>query len=278
MRKMMFADDDLDVDAEVIRVAEDFDDSPDRRLSAFRELEHFHIDDDAVQFFRALELPRLYSHPIDRATLRRQFHSLRNRDPLLDPIVGRHHKVASFADAKFADDGEVSASQNADQLSFRPAFAAAPRDVYECAIAVHCLFCLGRRQKDVFARRAADGIRNQKPESVPVDRYSAHQVIRVPASRDKVTGTEFNQEPFFRQPVERIFERIPIFSREPQFFDELFVGCFRVGKLADMLDQAAICKVLRRTADSLGHLQIIEFHQCPPIPGTRPGSSGESED
>ncbi len=53
MRDMVLADDDLDVHAEIVRMAEDLDDAADGVLASFGKFQNFHIHDHAVQIFRA---------------------------------------------------------------------------------------------------------------------------------------------------------------------------------------------------------------------------------
>ncbi len=155
------------------------------------------------------------AHAIDRAAIRRQFHSFRDGNPLLDPVVGRNNKVAAFADAKLAHDSDMGAPEDTDQFPFRSAFRAPPCDMHQSAIAVHTFRCFVRRQKDVLRRGTADRIGDQKAEAIPMNRQAAGQVVRVCSRHDKMTGAEFDQKSFFRQPVERVFERIPILAGEP---------------------------------------------------------------
>ena len=55
----------LDINAKIIRITQNLDDAPDRRLSAFRELENLNVYNGAVQIFSRFELTRNHPHAID---------------------------------------------------------------------------------------------------------------------------------------------------------------------------------------------------------------------
>ena len=58
VRQVVLADDDLDVDAEIVRVAQDLDHAAHGALAALGELEQLDVDDHAVQVRRAVDLRR----------------------------------------------------------------------------------------------------------------------------------------------------------------------------------------------------------------------------
>ena len=58
VRQMMLADDDLDIDAEIVRAAEDLDHAADGAAALLRKFEQLDIDDHAVQLFDRFDLGR----------------------------------------------------------------------------------------------------------------------------------------------------------------------------------------------------------------------------
>ena len=53
MRQVVLADDDFDVDAEIARAAENFDDAPGGCCATARKAHELHVHDGAVEFFQA---------------------------------------------------------------------------------------------------------------------------------------------------------------------------------------------------------------------------------
>src|SRR5271169_1236258 len=157
MGDMMLADDDLDIHAKIVRMTQNFDDAADGVLAGFGEFENFHVHDHPVQIFRPGHLDRGYANAIGILRSRRQFHALRNLDPLVDPIVVRDDKRSAFAMPKFAHHSLVRASKDLDDLSIGPAAALDARDVNYDPVPMHGLLRRIARYVDV-ALQTFDGM------------------------------------------------------------------------------------------------------------------------
>src|SRR5206468_2708905 len=59
MRKVVLANDDFDVYAEIVRIAEDLDDTADGFLAFLGKFEQLDIDDHAVELFHGRDLARV---------------------------------------------------------------------------------------------------------------------------------------------------------------------------------------------------------------------------
>src|SRR5579875_412754 len=108
MRKMMFADQDLDIDTEVIRKPEHLHYAPDTMLTVFGKLENFDVHDHPVQVFHVLDLRRgrtdaIHAHTIGAGGGRWNLHAFGNLNPLLNAIIRGDHEVAAPVYAKLAD-------------------------------------------------------------------------------------------------------------------------------------------------------------------------------
>jgi len=62
---------------------------------------------------------------------------LRNLNPLTDAVIVRDYEQAFTANAKFADDGGMSAPEHAQNLSMSAAVGLDPADVHHYSVAVH---------------------------------------------------------------------------------------------------------------------------------------------
>lgn len=242
VRQMMLAYDDLDIYAEVIRVPEYLDNAPDRALASIRELENFHVDDHAVHVFGALGGAwRQLSDTVRGDFPHGLFEAFRNRDPLLDTVVGSDHEVAAFADPKLADNSDMSPAQYFDDLAFRPAFSTEARYVDKRTIAVHSLGRFGRGKEDITTNRLGRRrIGNEEAEAVAMNRKPAGQVFRIDAGSDEMTGAQFGEQPLAGQPVQCIFEGVTVFTLQVQLADQLFIGAAAMRQTPYVLEHAAI--------------------------------------
>ena len=77
MRDVMLADDDFDVDAEVVRMAQDFDDAADGVVAVFGKFEDFDVDDHAVEIFGTLDVERFDADAVPVGAWRAEFPCLR---------------------------------------------------------------------------------------------------------------------------------------------------------------------------------------------------------
>ena len=250
---MMLADHDFDIDAEVARKAEDFNDAPDAVVAAFGKFEHFGIDDHSVQVFDRVDLAWLGADTIGRRGDLRQFHAVGNFNPLLDTLIGRDHIVAALLDAELANHCYMGALEDADDFTLRPALIRNAGDVDQGAIAVHKLRALARRQEDI-ALDVGDGfVGNEETKAVAMNGDAAGNVFGIVADGDEVAGAQFDQGAFIAETVERLFELIAVLAGEAEFFDQLFVGTAGVRKLAQMFQECGVTEGFGRLAFAFTH-------------------------
>ena len=141
VRQVMLADDDLDIDAEIVGMAQDLDHAADRRRAPLGIFKQFDVDHHAVQFGDAVHFGRRHADAVVRGSDgRRQFHAVGNIDPLLYAAVGGHHIAAAAADFEFADHGGVGALQHLDDVAIGAAAGLDAGDADDHAVAVHGLF------------------------------------------------------------------------------------------------------------------------------------------
>src|SRR6267154_2776253 len=112
--EMMLANDDLGVDAEFARTAENFDDAAGRRSAAVRIAEQLDVDDGAVEFVETRDAPGSNAGFIRAAETelfpeaRCQLVAARDFNFVLDANVVRKDHICAGAIAKQTDDSRVS--------------------------------------------------------------------------------------------------------------------------------------------------------------------------
>ncbi len=160
VRQVMLADDDLDIDAEIVGVAQDFDHAAHRRRASLGVFEQFDIDHHAVQFGDAFHFGRGHADAVVRGSGGgRKLHAVGNIDPLLDAAVGGHHVAAAAADFEFADHGGVGALQHLDDFAIGAAAGLDAGDADDHAVAVHGLFGGLGRDENVAGRCRESDVR-----------------------------------------------------------------------------------------------------------------------
>ena len=137
---MMLADDDLDVDADFARTAENFDHASCRCESASRIARDFDVDDRSVKLRQANTTHR--SRPFGTVSkLLPQFGSQlfawRNRNFMRNARVVGQNDVAVRSVAEQADDRHMFALDDLHDAAFRSAVGAPPLDARQDVIAVH---------------------------------------------------------------------------------------------------------------------------------------------
>ena len=137
MRNVMRADEDLDVDAEVVGPPQDLDDPAHRPVAVVAEIHDLRGDDHAVQVFDRAHGDRRSAHAIHGHLPRGQRHIFGNLDPLADAIVVGHHEVTGAPDAELADHREMRAAQHAHDLAIGLSIALDAGDPRDHAVAVH---------------------------------------------------------------------------------------------------------------------------------------------
>ena len=164
---MVLANDDFDVHAEVVGVADDFDDAARAALTALRELEDFGIHDHAVEFFGR---EGLGGDGADAVLGGRggDFEPCGDIDPGGDAVVMGDDDIAAAARAKLADDGGVRAFEDLEDAALGAAGGIRAGDADQHAVAVHGLRGGGRGEVDV-ALDAFDGaIGDDEAEAIAV--------------------------------------------------------------------------------------------------------------
>jgi len=242
MRQMVLADHDFHVYAEVVGVAENFNDTANTLIAVGGELEDLHVDDHAVKIFDGFYFARIRADAINCRLMRRDLHAFGDFNPLLNTLIGGDDIVTAFLDAELTDDSDVGAAENANDFTFRPALASATGDVNERAVAMHA-FGSFRMRKENVTFDASDGlVGDEKTETVAVKREAAGKIFGIVADGDEVAGAQFDEQAFFAEPVESVFEMVAVLAMQMQLADELLVGGAGVRKLANVLEQAGVSK------------------------------------
>ena len=100
MRDVMLADYDLDVDTEVVGMAEYFDDTADCVFALFREFQDLDVDDHAVEVAGGRDRNRRHADPVAIAGFGRDLHAFGNVDPLANAVVMRDDVRSTLAGAE----------------------------------------------------------------------------------------------------------------------------------------------------------------------------------
>src|SRR5271165_6232795 len=117
MRDVMLPNHDFDVDAKIVRAAEDLNHAANRLIAVFGELDNLNVDHHAIEIFGRVHLDWSHSDAIAIQRGRRDFHAFRNQDPLTNSLVMRRYKVSALANAKLAHDGLVRAAKDLDDCA-----------------------------------------------------------------------------------------------------------------------------------------------------------------
>ena len=159
VREVVFADDDFDVDAEIVGVAQDLDHAAHRTGALFRVLQQLHVHDHAVQLFDGSGLERTDADAVDGGAGGRELQAFGDLDPLPDAVVLRHHVGSMAADAELADHGGVGAFEHLDDLAIGAPAGLDARDAHHHAVAVHGLGGGVGRDEDVAGDARERGCR-----------------------------------------------------------------------------------------------------------------------
>ena len=134
---MMLADDDLDVDAEIVGRAQDFDHAPHRALAIFGIFQQLDVDDHAVELRGLGDFERLRADAVDLRGRRGNRQILRNLDPVAQPLVVRHHEKSAAPHAELTHHRRMRAPEDLDDLAVSAPAGLDARDARHYAIAVH---------------------------------------------------------------------------------------------------------------------------------------------
>src|ERR1700693_2230203 len=203
---MMLPDDDLDIDAEVVGVAEQFDHATDGMLAIFREFENLDVDDHAVEVISASNRNRRDADAVATAGLGRDLHAFGNVDPLANAVVMWDDVRATLANLKLADHSWMSAPQDFDDLTVGAAVALDAGNADHHAIAMHGGLRGVARNINVAAQPFDGMIGDHESISVAVHVQTANRVFAAQATEHVMAGLSLDQVAALLQAVERSVE------------------------------------------------------------------------
>ena len=121
MRQVVLANHDLDVNAEIVRPAKDFDHAAYRGLIACGVFEQLDVDDESVHIADVRDTDRLHADAVDGRAAGRRFHPIGNLDPLANTLILRGDEVPAAPEVELAYHGRMSALQDLDDFAVGPA-------------------------------------------------------------------------------------------------------------------------------------------------------------
>jgi hypothetical protein len=180
---MVFADDHLDVDAEVVGMAENLDDFAAGGASGRRPRGDFNVDDETFELARIVVADLEASFFAENAmrsgsdVRRGEFGVVRNDDGLGHPVVEGGDVVAAevFAAAAFAcvvknaDDGGIAAGEDAQDAAELSAVGPWRSEFNEDLVALHGVADFVGGDKDVVFTPALGGADEAKAVAVEVE-------------------------------------------------------------------------------------------------------------
>jgi len=134
----------------------------------------------------------------------------------------------------------MCAPQYPDDLAFRPSFRGLAHDSNQYAIPMHHLRRFRRRQKHIRFALALPRLRNEKAETVTMNRNASRYEIRFSTYRNEVARTHLDDEAFVDQAVQRVFECIAAFTLQPQLLHELLICRATVRQGTYMFEQIGV--------------------------------------
>src|SRR5262249_25075077 len=124
VRQVVLANDDFDVNAEIIFIAENLNHASARILGGSGPIGNLHIHYDSIQIPQ-LAPPRLFAEDamlfaaaFFGSATRRDFHAARNNDVLMDLLVHGHHIVVAAVVTESPDHCGVLAPNDANDAPF----------------------------------------------------------------------------------------------------------------------------------------------------------------
>ena len=244
----MGADQDFDVDAEIVRTPQDLDNASHRPLVRAAEVHNLRCDDHAVQILDGFHIQRASAHPMHGFALGWQGHlteslAVGNLDPLPDAVVVRDHEVAVAANAELAHHRRVRALEHAQNLAMRAAIRFDAADPSHHAIAVHGprgVFLGNVNVALEAAFDAGDGdIRRDEGEAVAMNAEASGGEFAAGAGRDILPRSRFYDRSACRQPVKLGFDVRLGHSLPRQLAQQLFERGAPVRQLADVVEDQA---------------------------------------
>ncbi len=237
MRDVMRTDENLDVDAEVVGQAEDFDDAADGTVAVFAEVHDFGGDDHPVQI-----LDRAYgdggrAHAVDGHLAGGERHVFGDLDPLADALVMGNDEIARAPDAELADHGEMGAAQHAHDLAIGLAIVLDAGDPRDDAIPVHRAGGGLLGDVDVAAQAGNGDFRNHEAVAVAVHVEASHGEFAADAGGGVMPGACFDNIAALGQAIQLGFNLLAGGAVTGAFAQQLFERRAAVRQLANVLDQ-----------------------------------------
>ncbi len=240
MGQMVLTDDDLDVDAEIVGAAEDFDDAADAALTIGGKLQHLYIDDEAMQFLDGGGDGGFGANAVDVGGGGGKLHAGGDEDPVTQTVVMGLHPIGGLLHLKLADYGAVSALENFEDLAFGAAVAADPSHASKDAVAVHSLGRAVGGDEEV-AGEAGDGrLGDDEAIAIAMDTQLPGDELGAGTGGKEVVTLDFDEPATGEGLFERPFQRGPFDATAIEFLHQLLEGGAMVRLLGDIADEQLI--------------------------------------
>jgi len=184
VRDVMRANQNLDINAEIVRPSQDLNHAPRRPLILIAEIQNLGCDDHAVQVFGGLDVDDARTNTVGACSGRRQRHTLRDLDPLPDSIVVRDHEVPAATYAKLAHHRRMRPFQHAQNLAVRTAVRLDASDLHHDPIAVHRARSGFLRDVNVALQPLDRHVRRRERESIAMHAQAADGELAARAGRN----------------------------------------------------------------------------------------------
>src|SRR5579863_4861010 len=282
MRQVKFANDNLDVNTEIVFVAQDLNHSSARILRGRGPVGDFNIHDDAFEIvpFRAPSglvaqnavngLPRT-GFPWDTrrdASAIRNLHAWWDYDFLGNLLVDRRDIVPAIAVVKDSHDRAVCTDDGTNDATFSAAVGADRADLHQHAVAVHCRAYRGWRNENIpreqrfKVRVEGSGIGSDKTVAVAVHaQFSYQNVLAGSGLRNRVAiRVDLNQLATVNQALQARGEFLTRRTMQSQFPHQLLEACGAFGLAFNLLQDGGIGEFVQDRG--LSAAQIIILRRC----------------
>src|SRR5271165_2580581 len=288
MWQVVLADDDLDIHAEVVFIAEDLDDAAARVLRRRRPIGDLDVNHQAFEVVPlaaagfaaedAITLLLAFARRFSERCLGRRFlvsarplHAARDDDFLRDLLVHRRDVVVPRAVMERADDAGIAAAQHAQDAAFGAAVFLLAAKFHQDLVAVHGRADGLRVDEDVAGDGAAlAGVGDDEAVAVAVHRQaSGDEVLAgggVLGEGVAVTGG-FDQAAGFDQRLQALGELLPLAAPQAHLADELLESGRAVGLAFDVAQDGLIGNHVRVTADFAESADSLKRKPDPRPPG-----------
>ena len=190
VRQVMLPDDDLDIDADIARAAENLDHAARRREAALGIARDFDVHHGAIELRKpqAAKRGRLSFGAELLPQFRSQLIARRYRDLVENARVVRQDVVAVRPVAEQADEGRMLVLDNLHHAAFGAPVGAAARDARENVIAVHRIAEIVAADEEIAVNSRHRLLRNQEAVAIAVRDDAAGHQVRVLGSLRRPRG------------------------------------------------------------------------------------------